>query len=172
VSAGTMVPTGNKNAKAAGGSLVDPHGQLGSGGWGPFAGLHYRFEQGDWLGFASLSYRLRTQASYFDGSKYKFGDAVLWSIHGQYRPVPRVALDLGLDGRYAKADRATSDAGVVEPAVGNTGGSLLSVSPGVYYNAVGKLWVFVRGQLPVYKNLFGEQDVKPSFIGGFQYQVL
>ena len=58
------------------------------------------------MGFASLSYRLRTEATYFDHSKYKFGDAALWGVHGQYRPVSKLALDLGIDGRYAVADRA------------------------------------------------------------------
>jgi hypothetical protein len=172
VTAGSSLPTGNHNAKASDGSLIDPHGQLGTGGWGPFVGLNYLFEQGSWLAFANVSGRLRTEATYFDSSKYKFGDALLWSVHGQYRPIRSVALDLGLDGRYAKADRATDPSGVVTNAVDNTGGTVLSVAPGVYFNAVGKLWLFVRGQIPVYKNLFGEQDILPSFTTGIQFQAL
>jgi hypothetical protein len=172
VSLGASVPTGRHNARMGDGSLLDPHGQLGTGGWGPFAGLHYRFEQADWLAFASLSYRVRTEASYFDSSKYKFGDALLWSVHGQYRPIRRVALDLGVDGRYAKADRAVDPDGTVMSAVGNTGGTVLSAAPGVYVNAVGGLWLFVRGQVPFYKSLFGEQDVRPSVTSGVQFQVL
>ncbi len=170
LSAGTAIPTGAHDATTADGTLVDPHGQLGTGGWGPFAGVHYRFEQGDWLGFASLSYRLRTEASYVDSSKYKFGDALLWSAHGQYRPMGAVALDLGLDGRYAKADRATDPDGTVTDGVGNTGGTVLSVAPGVYFNAGGSVWLFMRGQVPVYKHLLGEQDVKPSVAAGVQFQ--
>ena len=171
VSAGSSLPTGRHDARASDGTLVDPHGQLGTGGWGPFAGLHYRLEQGDWMGFASVSYRMRTQASYFDHSKYKFGDAALWSVHGQYRPVQRLALDLGLDGRYARADRAVDPDGTVTSPVGNTGGSLLSLAPGVYLRAAGELWLFTRAQVPVYKHLLGEQDVKPSFTAGLQYQL-
>jgi hypothetical protein len=172
VTVGTSVPTGNYNAKAADGSLIDPHGQLGTGAWGPFVGLHYRFEQGNWLAFALASYRWRSEASYFDGSKYQFGGAVLWSVHGQYQPTRSVALDLGVDGRYAGADRATDSSGVVDIAVVNTGGTLLSAAPGVYVKASGPLWLFVRGQIPFYKSLFGEQDVLPSFTAGVQYQVL
>lgn len=56
--------------------------------------------------FASLSYGLRTEATSFDHSKYKFGDAVLWSVHGRYRPLSKLALDLGIDGRYAEPCRA------------------------------------------------------------------
>ena len=89
VSAGSSLPTGQYNAHDSTGALVDPHGQLGTGGWGPFAGLHYRFEQGDFMAFASLSYRLRTEATYFDKSRYEFGNAVLCSLHGQYRPAER-----------------------------------------------------------------------------------
>ena len=82
-----------------------------------------------------------------------------------------MALDLGLDGRYAWADRAVDSDGTVTPQVENTGGTVLSVAPGVYARVVGQLWLFGRGQVPVYKNLFGEQDVKPSFTLGVQYQV-
>lgn len=172
VTAGSSLPTGNHNAKAPDGSLIDPHGQLGTGGWGPFFGLSYRFEQGSWLAFANVSERLRTEATYFDSSKYKFGDALLWSVHGQYRPMRSVALDLGVDGRYARADKAADPTGAVTSAVENTGGTVLSAAPGVYFNTVGNLWLFIRGQIPFYKNLFGEQDVLPSFTTGIQFQVL
>jgi hypothetical protein len=151
---------------------VDPHGQLGTGGFGPFVGLHYRFEQGPWLGFADFAYRMRTTGSYFDGSKYKFGDAALWSVHGQYRPIAAVALDLGIDGRYARVDQATAVGDGLASPVDNTGGLVMSAAPGVYFNAVGAFWVSARGQIPFYKDLFGEQDVKPSIAFGLQYQVL
>jgi hypothetical protein len=169
---GVMLPTGAHDAKAADGTLVDPHGQLGTGAWGPFLGVHYRFEQVNWLGFADFSYRMRTTGSYFDGSKYKFGDAALWSVHGQYRPVATVALDLGIDGRFAWVDKTTDAGGTSSSTQGNTGGTLLSAAPGVYYKAVSRFWLFARGQIPFYKNLDGEQDVKPSVAVGLQYQVL
>ena len=178
---GVMMPTGANDAKstttdattlAVTTTLVDPHGQLGTGAWGPFLGLHYRFEQIKWLGFADFSYRMRTTGSYFDGSKYKFGDAALWSIHGQYRPFPSLAVDLGVDGRFARVDKTTEPDVASSSTQVNTGGTLLSAAPGVYFNAVRGLWVFGRGQIPFYKNLNGEQDVKPSVAFGLQYQVL
>jgi hypothetical protein len=171
VSAGSALPTGSYDARDPEGNLVDPHGQLGTGGWGPFAGLHYRLEQGDWMGFASLSYRIRTEARYFDRSRYRFGNATLWSVHGQYRPRSTLALDLGVDGRYAVADRAVDADGAVTSRVENTGGTVLSLAPGVYWNAVGQAWLFVRGQVPFYRHLLGEQAVRPSFTAGFQLQV-
>jgi hypothetical protein len=54
VSLGTAAPTGSHNAKMEDGTLLDPHGQIGIGGWGPLAGVHYRFEQANWLAFASV----------------------------------------------------------------------------------------------------------------------
>jgi len=173
---GLMMPTGSNGAKTTDSTgaviPVDPHGQLGTGGWGPFLGLHYRFEQSQWLGFADLSYRMRTTGSYFDGSKYKFGDAALWSVHGQYRPIATVAVDLGVDGRYARVDKATGAGDTSSASVDNTGGTILSAAPGVYFNAIRSFWVFARAQIPFYKHLDGEQDVKPSFALGLQYQVL
>jgi hypothetical protein len=176
LASGIMMPTGANDARTTDATgttaLVDPHGQLGTGGWGPFLGLHYRFEQAKWLGFADVSYRVRTTGSYFDGSKYKFGDATLWSVHGQYRPLATLSVDLGLDGRHARIDKATGAGGSSDVSVDNTGGTLLSAAPGVYFNAVSSFWVFARAQIPFYKNLYGEQDVKPSVALGLQYQVL
>ncbi len=172
ITGGALVPTGAHDALGPGGGLVDPHGQLGTGGWGPFLGLSYRFEQGDWVAFASVSGRLRTEATYVDGSRYKFGDALLWSVHGQYLVARAVALDLGIDGRYAAKDRATEADGTVTGAVVNTGGTVLSAAPGVYFNAFGATWLFVRGQIPFYKSLYGQQDVLPSVVTGLQVSVL
>jgi hypothetical protein len=176
VAGGILMPTGANDAKGTDKdtgavTLVDPHGQLGTDAWGPFLGIHYRFEQVKWLGFADFSYRVRTTGSYFDGTRYKFGDAALWSVHGQYRPIATLAVDLGIDGRFARADEVT-DASDTSRTQGNTGGTVLSAAPGVYFNAAGAIWVFARGQIPFYKDLYGEQDVKPSATLGLQYQVL
>ena len=42
----------------------------------------------------------------------------------------------------------------------------------MYFNALGAFWLFARGQISFYKDLDGEQDVKPSVTLGLQYQVL
>jgi hypothetical protein len=160
VTGGTSTPTG-PNGLRSGGERIDEHGQPGTGGWGPFAGLAYRLEQGPWLGFASVSGRVHTE----NGYRYTYGPAVLWSVHGQYFPVKRVALDLGVDGRHAGADRAAG------AAVENTGGTVLAAAPGVYVNAVGGAWLFVRGQLPFYRRFRGEQDQLVTVVSGIQYQV-
>lgn len=176
LSAGSTLPTGDSDARTtdAAGTVVpvDAHGQLGTGGYGPFVGVHYRLERGDWLGFADLSYRVRTTGTYFDGSQYKFGNALLWSVHGQYRLATWIVVDVGLDGRYAAADRSVDADGTVTDRVDNTGGSVWSAAPAIYVNPGGSLWLFARGQIPFYQALFGAQDIKPSFSVGLQYQIL
>ena len=161
LSAGSSVPTGPNDLRSDG-ERIDEHGQPGRGAWGPFAGIHYRYEQGRWLSFASLSGRVHSE----NGHAYTYGPALLWSVHGQYLPAKRIALDLGLDGRYAAVDE--EDGATAE----NTGGTVLSAAPGVYLNALGGAWLFVRGQIPFYENLRGEQDQLPSVVTGIQYQVL
>ena len=160
LTAGTSMPTG-PNDLESGGERIDEHGQPGTGGWGPFAGLHYRFEQGSWLGFASLSGRVHSE----NGFGYTYGSALLWSAHGQWFPTKRLVLDLGLDGRHAAADTQGGE------TVVNTGGTVLAAAPGVYANAAGGAWLFVRGQIPLYKSFRGEQDQLPSVVAGVQYQV-
>jgi hypothetical protein len=160
VTAGTSMPTGPNGLRSEG-ERIDEHGQPGTGAWSPLAGVAYRLEQGRWVGFGSVSGRVHTA----NGHDYRYGPAVLWSVHAQYFPVRRVALDLGIDGRHAGADQ---DAGA---AVDHTGGTVLAVAPGVYVEATGSAWLFVRGQVPFIKRFRGEQDQLPSVITGIQYQV-
>jgi hypothetical protein len=160
LTAGTSMPTG-PNDVTSGGVRVDEHGQPGTGSWGPFAGLAYRFEQGRWVAFGSVAGRVHTENAH----GYRYGSAALWSIHGQHFPAKRLALDLGLDGRYAAVDR---DAG---GAVPNTGGTLMAIAPGAYVDVGRGAWLFVRGQIPVYERLVGVQDQLPSAVAGIQLQV-
>jgi hypothetical protein len=157
---GTSTPTGPNGLRAEG-ERIDEHGQPGTGSWGPFAGIHYRFEQGSWLGFASLAGRMHTE----NGYRYTYGSALLWSVHGQYFPTKRVVVDLGVDGRYATADTADGE------TVVNTGGTVLSVAPGVYFNAAGGAWLFARAQVPFHKRFRGDQDQLTSIVTGIQFQV-
>jgi hypothetical protein len=160
VSAGASMPTGASD-RQSGGERVDEHGQPGTGSWGPFAGIHYRFEQGSWLAFGSLSGRVHSE----NGEEYRYGSALQWSVHMQYTPAKRFVIDLGLDGRHAATDKASGE------TVVNTGGTVLAVAPGVYVEAVGGAWFFVRGQVPFYKHFQGAQDQLPSVVVGVQYQV-
>lgn len=159
VSAGTSLPTGRNAETDAAGERVDEHGQIGTGSWGPFAGLHYRFEQDDWFASASVSGRLHSTNSF----QYRYGSALLWSVHGQYQPMRRLALQLGVDGRWASRD---------EDAVGpvdHTGGTVLALAPGAYWNVAAGFWLTLRAQIPFLTRLNEIQEVGPTVVAGIQY---
>lgn len=161
VSLGTSIPTGLRAAEVNG-IPVDEHGQLGTGAWGPYAGVHYRWEERAWTLFASLSGRLRTT----NAEGYQYGDALLWSAHAQLWADTRLALDAGVDGRWAAAD-ARDGAAVVA-----TGGLLLAAAPGVYWNVSGPFWLSARAQIPFFTHLYGIQTVGPTVVAGLQVQIL
>lgn len=174
LSLGSSLPTGAyRRADQAG--EVDMHAQVGTGSWGPFAGVHYRLEQGDWSLFAALSGRLRTGTTLPEGARYRYGDSALWSLHGQWRAGRALALGLGLDGRSVKVDRAVgpgSPGGTPLAAVPNTGGTVLALTPAAFLQAYGDAWLFARVQLPVYGDFRGEQAVRATFTAGVQLQLL
>lgn len=159
--AGASAPTG-PNGAAAGGVRVDEHGQLGTGGWGPSAGVFYRLAGEVWSGFATASGRYRTRNSY----GYRYGEALVWSVQAQVQPLAWLVATLGVDGRAAAADR---DSGA---AVANTGGLVLAAAPGLHFNVMKGGWLFARAQVPFYTRLLGEQTVGPVWTAGIRYEAL
>lgn len=160
LSAGTSLPTG-ENAAREGGVRVDEHSQLGTGGWGPYAGVLYRLEQSRWHAFASLAARLRSENRF----GYRYGRALAWTVQAQRQLGPRLAAGLGLDGREAWPDEQD---GV---AVSHTGGLVLTASPEIHADLGGSVWLTLRAQVPIATRLRGDQDVGPTVIAGVQLQV-
>lgn len=160
LSAGTSLPTG-ANDLAEGGERIDEHAQLGTGGFGPYAGVAWRL-QGDRLGAqASVSGRYRTE----NGHRYRYGEALLWSAGGEWRPFERLAATLAVDGRFAARDR---DAGAL---ASDTGGLVLAASPGVHVDVGGGAWLSLRAQLPFLTHFYGDQSVGPTVVAAVQYKV-
>ncbi len=161
VMAGTSFPTGSNEA-VVDGVRVDEHGQLGTGGFGPYLGLFYRLGGDVWSGFATASGRYRTENSH----GYRYGESLQWALQGMWQPGSWFAASLSLDGRSAAADREGG------AAVPNTGGLVLALTPAVHFNVFGGGWLFARAQLPVYTSLLGEQTVGPVFTAGIRYEAL
>ena len=161
LSAGTSLPTGENDAWASG-ARIDEHGQLGTGGWGPYAGASLRIRQDpSWSALVSVSGRVRTE----NGAGYRYGSALLFTAQAQWSPVERVALGLALEGRDAGRDR---DGGAW---VGNTGGLVLAATPSVYLDLFRGVWLSARAQLPFFSRLSGEQEIGPTFVAGVSYRV-
>lgn len=161
LSGGTSLPTGENDARE-GGVRLDEHAQLGTGGFGPYAGALWRLEQSRWHALASLAGRLRTA----NGSGYRYGASVAWALEGQLQLHPRVAAGLGLDGREAWPDR---DRGAAVP---DTGGLVLAAAPSLHLGLGGGVWLHLRAQLPVLTRLRGVQEVGPVVVAGLQLRVL
>lgn len=160
VSASTFIPTGNNSAVDADGIRIDEHGQVGTGGWGPNAGLFYRLQGDVWSAYAGVWGLYRTVNSY----GYRFGAAALWTAVAQYQPLPWLAVALGVDGRAAGSD---VDGGVV---VENTGGLVLAAVPAVFAKVFPGGWLLARAQLPFATSLNGIQTIGPVVTVGLRYE--
>jgi hypothetical protein len=159
LSAGTSLPTGPNDRVRDG--VRDEHAQLGTGAFGPYAGVLYRLEQSRWHAYASLSGRWRSENAH----GYRYGASLGWTLQGQVQLLPRVAAGLALDGREAWPDEA--DGG----AVPNTGGLLLAVAPSVHVELGRGVWLALRAQAPVAARLRGEQVAGPVVTAGVQVPV-
>ena len=160
VSAATFIPTGNNSAVDADGVRIDEHGQVGTGGWGPNAGLFYRMQGDVWSAYAGVWGLYRTVNSF----GYRFGAAALWTAVGQYQPLDWLALALGVDGRAAGFD--TQDGVEVE----NTGGLVLAAVPAVYAKVFPGGWLLAKAQLPFATSLNGIQTIGPVVTVGLRYE--
>ena len=156
---GTSFPTGNDGATEDG-VRIDQHAQIGTGSFGPYAGLQYRLARDPFNLFASVSGRMHSSNDY----GYRFGDSLQFSLLLQYRPIDRLVLRAGLDGRWAARDSSQGD------LQANTGGLVLAASPGIQYNLWNGLWGVAQVQVPFYSHLYGEQSVGPAFSAGVQYR--
>lgn len=161
VSASTFAPTGNNSAVQADGERVDEHGQIGTGGWGPSAGLFYRIQGDVWSGYAGLWGLYRSVNSF----GYRFGSAALWTVAGQYQPLDWLAVALAVDGRAAASD---VQAGA---SVENTGGFVLAAVPAVYVNVFPGGWLLAKAQLPFATSLNGVQTIGPVITAGLRYEL-
>lgn len=159
VMAGSSFPTGGNRA-TSNGVRVDEHGQLGTGGFGPYLGLFYRLSGDAWSGFATFTGRWRSENSY----GYRYGQSLHWALQGQWQSGSWFAASLAFEGRSAAADR---DGGA---EVANTGGLVLAATPAVHFSVFTGAWLFARAQLPFHTALLGEQTVGPVFTAGIRYE--
>ena len=160
VSAPTFIPTGTNSAVDADGVRVDEPGQIGTGGWGPNAGLCYRIQGAVWSGYAGAWGLYRTVNQY----GYRFGAAGLWTAVGQYQPLDWLAVALGIDGRYSGYDQQD---GV---NVDSTGGFVLAAVPAVYAKVFPGGWLLAKAQLPFATALNGIQTIGPVVTAGLRYE--
>jgi len=158
LSAGSSLPTGDNSVQAQG-RRIDEHAQLGTGAFGPYAGVLYAFRRDPWNFFGSVTGRVRTR----NGYGYKYGSALLWSLRGDYRLFDWLSASVSFDGRYAARDDRNGT------PQNNTGGLVLAATPGLKLRVYEELWLYASAQIPVFTHFFGEQHVGPVFTASVQY---
>jgi hypothetical protein len=159
VSVGTSLPTGENGARS-GGVRLDEHAQLGTGAWGPYAGLVYRRQREPWAFAVSASARVRTENAH----GYRFGSAVLASAGLEHELLPRMTGGLGADVRFGAPDARRGH------RLANTGGLLVSATPSVAVGLGGRVRAQVRAQLPVLQRLRGDQRAGAGFVAGMSWE--
>ncbi len=158
VSAGTTLPTGDENAVDSNGNRFDQHAQLGTGAWGPYAGLLYTWINNGFTLSANLNTLFHTVNSY----QYQFGTAFTWGAQAQVHLDDPFAVSLSVEGRTSDHDISNGDSQL------NTGGTVIDLTPGLGWNPVQDWGLYGKVQLPVLTNLFGTQTVGTTVLIGTQ----
>jgi hypothetical protein len=159
MNAGSTLPTGSDNTQVDG-ERIDQHAQLGTGAYGPYAGVSYVLEGNLWNVWATLTGSFNTTNSY----DYRYGSAVRWGVGTQRLLITDLAVSVAAEGRYASKDVAEDE------ELLNTGGTVLDITPGVSWSPAAAFAVYARAQIPVLTDLYGEQTVGTTFQIGMQFQ--
>jgi hypothetical protein len=186
LSAGTYLPTGGTNVVSGiTGQPIDTHAQLGTGALGLYAGLLYNHV---WDGFtlsANANVVYHTQAFTTDTTssvyEYTFGTSYTGGISGQLKVSDPIAVGLAVEGRYTSPDSepnpnfANPDGSNVsgQPTwnTPNTGGTVIDLSPSIYWNATGTAVLYGKVQIPTITNFIGQQTLGPTYIFGTQFLI-
>jgi hypothetical protein len=178
VSAGAYLPTGGTNfTSLITGNNLDTHAQLGTGAFGFYGGLLYNKV---WDGFtltANGNAVIRTTAYTSDPNspvyKYTFGSSFTGGVQGQLKVVDPLAVSLAVEGRYAMDDTelngVANDGSIWDTP--NTGGTVVDLTPGLWWNLADNSTLYAKVQIPVYTRLNGVQEVDPTYTVGTQFLI-
>ncbi|MGQ0502461.1 MAG: hypothetical protein ACT4P0_07625 [Panacagrimonas sp.] len=141
------------------GEKVDIDAQPDAGSTAPNLGGWYAYFRFPWFATASVNY-----FHFSDGHQdIAPGDAVGASLLGQYGFNQTVAVQLGIDARYAEKNQFS---GVDDP---DSGGTLAMAYAGVAIRALDELVVNAAIQAPFIEELHGRQQEDPVFRLGLAY---
>ena len=151
-------PGWGENDRQRDGARAEEHLQPGTGAAGIEPGLGFARVVGEAGSiFGSVGGRLNGR----NRAGYRYGNAVLANLGYERKLGPRLNGILEANFRRAAKD---------EPLVGdqdpNTGGAVLYVSPRLLVKLDRTLFLRLGVQVPVVKDLFGDQDEKVNFLTG------
>ncbi|WP_242393281.1 transporter [Anaeromyxobacter oryzisoli] len=158
LSAGTSLPTGEDDARRDG-LRLEEHAQIGTGGWGPYAGLLYQLSREPWAFAVSATARLRTPNAF----GYRFGNAVLAGLDVQHDLFTRLSIGVGADVRWAAQDLLSG------ATVSNTGGFIGSGTASMSVGLAPGLQARVRAVVPIFQRLEGDQRAGAAFFASVSW---
>ena len=172
VEGGVKTPTGSDNLRAAGGALLPPALQRGSGSWDPTADLTLTWvpstERGRWIFSADTGATIATEANEFEqGDRFAYDAAAKYRIHPARYPGRDTFLLLEINGRWQGRARS------IGLELADSGGHVVYLSPGIQFLLRGNLILEGGVQIPVLRELNGTQ-LAPSFNGlvGLRYIIV
>ena len=154
-------PTGS-DGKTSEGQRLDDHLQCGTGSWDYKAGFGLARVTNLYSAYGSFYYQLNGTNDF----QFHYGNIYLFNLGGEYRPSLDFALTGELNGRFAKRDEENNE------LLPNTGGWVLYLTPGFRYNLAPTLGVIANVQIPIYEDLYEDQNEGGVFTLSFRYDVL
>jgi hypothetical protein len=160
--AGVRTPWG-QNDLTVDGERAEEHLQPGTGAWGGSAGLAFS------RGLQRRSSLFGSVFGRFNGRNdagYQYGDVVLANLAYERRLVDRLNGALELNFRSARKDEEAP--GEADP---NTGGNVLYLTPRLLLRLSGDMWLRAGVQIPIWKDLYGDQDEKVNVLVGLTFKL-
>jgi hypothetical protein len=181
LSLGSYLPTGGTNIiSGITGQPIDTHAQLGTGAFGPYAGLLYNHVWDDFTLSANANVVVHTTAYTNDINsavyEYTFGTSYTGGFSGQLKATDTLAVGLAVEGRYTDSDTEPNPNDTYGPGVPtwntpNTGGTVIDLSPSVYWNVSGDSVLYGKVQIPTITQFNGAQTLGPTYVFGTQFLI-
>lgn len=177
ISAGLYIPTGGTDfTSLITGNNLDTHAQLGTGAWGFYGGLLYNHATDDFTLSANANVVIRTTAGTNNSNspvyQYTFGSSFTGGVQGQLHLADPFAVSLAVEGRYAASDMELNPQvgpGIVDTP--NTGGMVIDLTPGVWWNISGDSTLYAKVQIPTITSFIGVQSLGPTYVFGTQFLI-
>jgi hypothetical protein len=149
---GLKIPTGSTSQRDNSGDPLEPDHQPGTGSWDPMLGLAAMHQFEDFSFGGSVLFRYTTEGRH----EFRPGEQLTIAFKGEYQIAglgrfPRVYGSLELAEQFTAMDRLNN--------VRNhdTGGSILTLGPGLRVRANDRVSFGISVAFPVYQGLYGVQ---------------
>lgn len=162
--AGVKLPTGSTEL-SRGGGLLPATQQPGSGTFDAVVGAAGFLPAGAASVYGALSLKLNSKLAYTFGHQLAADVGVNAPVSRRWSLTGEVNLEASERDRSLERGPTVRADGLVM----NTGGQVVSLSPGAQWRPAARLALFASVQLPAYQNLHGQQlAARPSWQGGLQ----